>query len=378
MNKYNIRRKKSGRLWFVCIALLILSISTLIFPVNVIAEGSPPVLVSPESGATNVEITGLTFSWQAPDTFAQGYVFELSSSDNFSNPIVSQQLYDITYTYTGTLEQGKTYYWRVQVQEPAPSDWGQASFTTKGSDTTGSSNNSSSDNATGGAGTTAQGGSFIDNIISFLSEIGWPLVGGMAFVLIVLIVLISMLLSKPKKKTPPRMSGAQMGGGTPPGTGAAPGTGMGQQIPCTTCGTVNLAGKKFCANCGSSLAVVGQQFQQRPPQFSQGGSVCSSCGSPVPPGRQFCGVCGGKVAPPQQPGWQSTQFRPPSNCTVCGSPLQPGQQFCGSCGNSISSGQQQTTTTYQSEMFMCPICGASINKGTNPCPSCNTWLDWGM
>jgi class 3 adenylate cyclase/tetratricopeptide (TPR) repeat protein len=44
---------------------------------------------------------------------------------------------------------------------------------------------------------------------------------------------------------------------------------------CANCGTENPAGKKFCGDCGSALAVA-----------------CSSCGSSNPPANRFCGDCG--------------------------------------------------------------------------------------
>ena len=44
---------------------------------------------------------------------------------------------------------------------------------------------------------------------------------------------------------------------------------------CANCGTENPAGKKFCGDCGSALAIA-----------------CSSCGSPNPPANRFCGDCG--------------------------------------------------------------------------------------
>ncbi len=44
---------------------------------------------------------------------------------------------------------------------------------------------------------------------------------------------------------------------------------------CSSCNTVNEAGRKFCGNCGARLAVS-----------------CPSCGSPNSPGTRFCGECG--------------------------------------------------------------------------------------
>jgi len=47
---------------------------------------------------------------------------------------------------------------------------------------------------------------------------------------------------------------------------------------CRACGTANRAGRKFCAQCGASLAVQ-----------------CSSCGAANEPGERFCGECGSQL-----------------------------------------------------------------------------------
>src|ERR1041385_3045141 len=47
---------------------------------------------------------------------------------------------------------------------------------------------------------------------------------------------------------------------------------------CPSCGTENLAGRKFCTECGTALAVV-----------------CGSCGAPLVGGEKFCGECGDPV-----------------------------------------------------------------------------------
>jgi class 3 adenylate cyclase/tetratricopeptide (TPR) repeat protein len=46
-------------------------------------------------------------------------------------------------------------------------------------------------------------------------------------------------------------------------------------VICTTCGTENAPGRKFCSNCGARLAVV-----------------CSNCGAANAPADRFCGECG--------------------------------------------------------------------------------------
>ena len=47
---------------------------------------------------------------------------------------------------------------------------------------------------------------------------------------------------------------------------------------CPSCGTLNEAGRKFCGECGTRLAVV-----------------CPSCGTSNTPGAQFCGECGNSL-----------------------------------------------------------------------------------
>jgi class 3 adenylate cyclase/predicted ATPase len=48
-------------------------------------------------------------------------------------------------------------------------------------------------------------------------------------------------------------------------------------VLCASCGTSNREGRKFCAECGSALAVT---------------VTCSSCGASNEPGEKFCGECG--------------------------------------------------------------------------------------
>ena len=50
-------------------------------------------------------------------------------------------------------------------------------------------------------------------------------------------------------------------------------------VTCSACGTENPAGRRFCLECGSPLAVG-----------------CPACGGPNPPNAKFCGDCGGPLA----------------------------------------------------------------------------------
>ena len=60
-------------------------------------------------------------------------------------------------------------------------------------------------------------------------------------------------------------------------------------MQCSACGTENEAGRKFCGECGSALAIA-----------------CSSCGAANTPGVKFCGECGvplgvpGEAAPAER------------------------------------------------------------------------------
>ena len=53
---------------------------------------------------------------------------------------------------------------------------------------------------------------------------------------------------------------------------------------CSKCGADNREGRKFCAQCGSPLAVK-----------------CPSCGASNEPGERFCGDCGVALAAPAAP-----------------------------------------------------------------------------
>ena len=52
--------------------------------------------------------------------------------------------------------------------------------------------------------------------------------------------------------------------------------------------------------------------------------ICSSCGSANEPGRKFCGECGTRLA---------------VSCPACGSANTPGARFCGECGSSLQPGE---------------------------------------
>jgi class 3 adenylate cyclase/tetratricopeptide (TPR) repeat protein len=55
-------------------------------------------------------------------------------------------------------------------------------------------------------------------------------------------------------------------------------------LRCTSCGTGNEAGRKFCIQCGARL-----------------GSGCPTCGAPIPVDARFCGECGASLADARLP-----------------------------------------------------------------------------
>lgn len=81
-------------------------------------------------------------------------------------------------------------------------------------------------------------------------------------------------------------------------------------ISCPSCGSVNMAGARFCSRCGTKL--------QQPL------NVCASCGMDNAPGARFCCNCG---KPLGQNGQPRKTF-----CPNCGEEILPGMRFCGGCG----------------------------------------------
>ena len=66
---------------------------------------------------------------------------------------------------------------------------------------------------------------------------------------------------------------------------------------CTSCGTMNPDGSKFCASCG------------KPVQQEQPAPICSKCGTQNPQGGKYCKNCGNSLqttAPPPPPETGST------------------------------------------------------------------------
>jgi class 3 adenylate cyclase/tetratricopeptide (TPR) repeat protein len=64
-------------------------------------------------------------------------------------------------------------------------------------------------------------------------------------------------------------------------------------MTCTSCGTLNAAGAKFCAECGEPLS-----------------QTCPTCGSPVAAGAKFCSACGAQLASQAGPWIDSDAVQP--------------------------------------------------------------------
>ena len=66
-------------------------------------------------------------------------------------------------------------------------------------------------------------------------------------------------------------------------------------MTCAACGAENRSGRKFCAECGTALAVG-----------------CPSCGAANEPGEKFCGECGATLASDGAPERASSASAPVS------------------------------------------------------------------
>ena len=117
--------------------------------------------------------------------------------------------------------------------------------------------------------------------------------------------------------------GGAAGAGVGAGIGIALGSALGkamqpnqggggpqQVILCSNCGTQNVAGTKFCGNCGKSLAPVAKL-------------ACPKCGATMPETMNFCGNCGSPMKPEKV------------KCPKCKSENLSTNKFCGSCGKKL-------------------------------------------
>jgi hypothetical protein len=316
------KKKNLVNLFNTAIALLFLTLLFAPFTLVSAQTSATPQPLLPQNGANYVEVTSIQFSWTTV-TGASEYKFELSKNINFQSPYVFPATIrnSTAYMFKATLEYKTTYFWRVRA-EPL-GDWSAVSvFTTK-------ANPASTNNTTA----PPKGSTKSSSIISYLEDIGWPIVGVTAAV-IVAVVIAFLVLSKPKT---PSGGSRQWQPNQPPPF-------MQQPSTCPTCGSPNTPDRKFCSNCGANLPIRGPQQPFGTPSGQQS-IACPTCGFPNnTPDRKFCGNCGANLG------------------NTCQQPPQVSQQ-------------QQAYQIY--ETYSCPVCGSPINKGTNPCPNCHNWLDWG-
>lgn len=81
---------------------------------TIVAAPSTPTLASPADGAVNQETT-LTLSWNST-TDAETYHLQVSSSANFSTPVVDDSTLAATSRQIGPLANNTTYFWRVRAK----------------------------------------------------------------------------------------------------------------------------------------------------------------------------------------------------------------------------------------------------------------------
>ena len=335
--------------FITCALLVLVTIVPLLSTGLILAQELPyPDPLLPKTGAEDVAITLIVFSWKPFYAGTEEYTFELSTKYDMSDDVFQAVTKNrvTTYTYRGKLEYDTTYWWRVMATKPLGGEWSPvSSFTTKtaaADSTNAASPGTSSDSASG-------------SLIASLKDIGWPIIGGIAAGIIILIVVLVLLLRPPRRPANPGLRP-----GAPP---FMPGQ---QSLTCRTCGFSNDPSRKFCNNCGSPLLIQGQQQTgggQQP-------SPCPVCNFMNPPQQQFCVNCGNALTNMRQ----QTGPDQPNLCPACGLPNMSGQKFCSRCGGGLMGSQQKPWQIYQT--FSCPFCGSTVNKQTNPCPNCGNWLNW--
>ncbi len=355
--------------------ILVLAVFLLITLINSTAvysqEKDYPEPIYPPANATDVPVTKIVFSWKPFYVATNEYTFQLSKNNEMDPLIDEKKVNGTTYQYLATLEYDTTYYWKIWASDPLGGQPVTSIFITESKpvETAPPAEDDSSK-------------SFFESMDMTLIGI---IAGGVIVVLLVAFVFLKPRLFPsgagqqaqwqspmgpmaggpmgpgpmagrpmgPGPMGPGPMAGGPMGPG-PMGPGQM-GTGpmrpqqAGPQQSCPSCGMQNMPGKKFCGNCGTPIAMPGQQpatgiqqtmpGQQIPPAMPQT-NTCTTCGTSNPPDRKFCGNCGSNLAGPFQ------------------------QQA-----------QQQNVEVIQS--YTCPICGAVITANSNPCSNCGTWLDWG-
>jgi len=338
---------------FITFALLVLVIIVPLLSAGLIlAQELPyPNPLLPKTGAKDVDITLIVFSWTPFYAGTEEYTFELSTKFDMSDDVFQAVTKNrvTTYTYRGKLKYDTTYWWRVMATKPLGGEWSPvSSFTTKAAADSNTGSTTSPDTSSD---------STSSSFIASLEDIGWPVIGGIAAGIIILVVVLVLLLRPPRRPTNP---------GLPPG--AQPFMPGQQPLTCRTCGFSNDPLRKFCNNCGNPLLV---QSQQQTWGGGQQPSPCPVCNFMNPPQQQFCVNCGNALANMKQ---QQMGPEQPNICQACGLPNMPEQKFCNRCGGNIIGNQQKSWQVYQT--YSCPFCGSTVSKQTNPCPNCGNWLNW--
>ena len=164
-----------------------------------------------------------------------------------------------------------------------------------------------------------------------------------------------------------------MGAGLGLGMGAAVGGAVGGQFSglarnltidaatvskCPQCQAEVLAGKKFCPDCGQTLATL--------PISTPMVIKCDKCGAVMSPSTKFCPECGDGYNPCPNckadlpDGVEKCLYCGqilPHPCPLCGEPQEkPGNKFCSACGGAL--------------VKKCPACQAELKSSSKFCPEC--------
>ena len=92
--------------------------------------GSAPPLIAPANGAIGCPVSPASFSWAA-FMGSTSYMFQLASDAAMTDIIAEDTVGATAYEYSGTLDYGASYFWRVMAIAPAPSNWSATfNFTT--------------------------------------------------------------------------------------------------------------------------------------------------------------------------------------------------------------------------------------------------------
>jgi membrane protease subunit (stomatin/prohibitin family) len=169
-----------------------------------------------------------------------------------------------------------------------------------------------------------------------------------------------------------------MGAGIGLGMGLGVGGAMGSQFAnlaqnlsvtgggtsCPNCQSIVPDGKRFCPDCGTSLA---QNQVKQPPQLPS--VPCDKCGASMSRDAQFCPNCGdpynpcpncGKDLPSGSAKCPDCGAMIPQPCPMCGKKVSPDAKFCPSCGGALTK--------------KCPSCGLDLPPIVKFCPNCGNKL----